>query len=119
MAANKTSKFDVATMGLTFGEDKRQNTTIKSQTIVNETPKQAPKEEEESNVKQETKPVSKKKSSEVEFSFKFEKKKKETLSVHKSFKISASKNEKFVKMAEEYGMSENELFNKILDSIFA
>lgn len=118
MAANKTSKFDVATMGLTFGEDKKTTPIINNIEKEEKAVRQV-KTEEESIQKSEPKQSPKKKSSEVEFSFKFEKKKKETLSVHKSFKISASKNEKFVKMAEEYGMSENELFNKILDSIFA
>lgn len=118
MAANKTSKFDVATMGLTFGEDKKPTPVISNAEKEEKSVRQI-KNEEENTSKSEPKQSPKKKSSEVEFSLKFEKKKKETLSIHKSFKISASKNEKFVKMAEEYGMSENELFNKILDSIFA
>jgi len=54
---------------------------------------------------------------EITKTFTFIKKDKETRSIHKSFIVSPTTDRKFKAMAKNYNMSENELFNKILEQV--
>lgn len=54
----------------------------------------------------------------VSSKFSFETKKKEPKEVHKNFLIPRTLNDKYVALAKEMGVSENELFNEILKQVF-
>lgn len=62
-----------------------------------------------------------KKSSEIEpvaFKFNFDKKKEQRKTVHKNFLITEELNQKYVALAAQTGMNENQLFTSILEQMF-
>ena len=76
------------------------------------------KEDETSIKKEDSTPTKKSESGVLSLNISI-KEKKEAKSVHKNFLITKTMADKFSKLAEQYNKSENELFNDILESLFA
>lgn len=116
MAKGKTSNFTGLLTGLSNLEE--GNTT---KTYINEAENQAKEAEQ---YKEDTlsrtaheEPGPNKENVDVSFHFHIDAKTRERLTVRKSFLISESNNRKLEAMAKAAGISQNELFNKLLDQM--